>query len=53
MISTWRLRVHRGMGAAVSSAVGIPITVQPWNELARLTQPSVDADALNRESERA
>ena len=35
----------------MSSAVGIPITVQPWNELAWLTDPSVVAEALNREFE--
>jgi len=35
----------------VSSAVGIPITVQPWNELAWLTDPSVVAEALNHEFE--
>jgi len=51
-VRPWFTQIHRGLGAAVSSAVGIPITVQPWNELAWLTDPSVVADALNQEFER-
>ena len=47
----WFTQVHRGLGEAVSSAVGLPITVQPWNELAWLTDPSVVAEALNHEFE--
>jgi len=45
-------RRHHRLASAVSSAMGIPITVQPWNELAWLTDPSVVADALNQEFER-
>ena len=48
-VRPWFTQVHRGLGVAVSSAVGLPITVQPWNELAWLTDPSVVADALNQE----
>ena len=44
-------RRHHRMASALSSATGIPITVQPWNELAWLTDPSVVADALNQEFE--
>jgi hypothetical protein len=51
-VRPWFTQVHRGLGEAVSSAVGLPITVQPWNELAWLTDPSVVADALNQEFER-
>ena len=51
-VRPWFTQTHRGLGAAVSSAVGIPITVQPWDELAWLTDPSVVADALNQEFER-
>ncbi len=47
----WFTQAHRGLASAVSSAVGIPITVQPWNELAWLTDPSVVADALDHEFE--
>jgi hypothetical protein len=50
-VRPWFTQVHRGLGEAVSSAVGLPITVQPWNELAWLTDPSVVADALNQEFE--
>jgi hypothetical protein len=52
-VRPWFTEIHRGLGEAVSSAVGLPITVQPWNELAWLTDPSVVADALNQEFERA
>ena len=45
-------RRHHRMASALSSAAGIPITVQPWDELAWLTDPSVVADALNQEFER-
>src|SRR5665647_2777233 len=45
-------RRHHRMASALSSATGIPITVQPWDELAWLTDPSVVADALNQEFER-
>jgi len=48
-VRPWFTQIHRGLGEAVSSAVGLPITVQPWNELAWLTDPSVVADALNQE----
>jgi hypothetical protein len=51
-VRPWFTQVHRGLASAVSSAIGIPITVQPWNELAWLTDPSVVADALNQEFER-
>jgi len=51
-VRPWFTQIHSGLGAAVSSAVGIPITVQPWDELAWLTDPSVVADALNQEFER-
>jgi hypothetical protein len=44
-------RRHHRMASALSSATGIPITVQPWDELAWLTDPSVVADALNQEFE--
>jgi len=50
-VRPWFTQVHRGLASAVSSAVGIPITVQPWNELAWLTDPSVVAEALNHEFE--
>ena len=40
--------IHESAGLEL----GIPITVQPWNELAWLTDPSVVADALNQEFER-
>jgi hypothetical protein len=46
-VRPWFTHVHRGLGVALSSAVGLPITVQPWNELAWLTDPSVVANALN------
>jgi hypothetical protein len=52
-VRPWFTQVHRGLGEAVSSAVGLPITVQPWNELAWLTDSSVVADALNKEFEQA
>jgi len=45
-------RRHHRMASALSSATGIPTTVQPWDELAWLTDPSVVADALNQEFER-
>ena len=48
-VRPWFTQIHRGLGEAVSSAVGLPITVQPWSELAWLTDPSVVADALNQE----
>jgi len=51
-VKPWLTQGHRGLAVAVSRAVGIPITVQPWNELAWLTDPSVVADALNQEFER-
>lgn len=35
-VRPWFTRGHRGLASAVSSATGIPITVQPWNELAWL-----------------
>ena len=44
-------RRHHRMASALSSATGIPITVQPWDELSWLTDPSVVADALNQEFE--
>lgn len=50
-VRPWFTQVHRGLGEAVSSAVGLPITVQPWNELAWLTDPVVVAEALNHEFE--
>ena len=45
-------RRHHRLASALWSATGIPVTVQPWNELAWLTDPSVVADALNHEFER-
>jgi len=51
-VRPWFTQIHRGLAIAVSSAVGIPLTVQPWNELAWLTDPSIVADALNQEFER-
>ena len=50
-VRPWFTQVHHGLASAVLSAVGIPITVQPWNELAWLTNPSVVAEALNHEFE--
>jgi len=50
-VRPWFTRRHHRLAAALSSATGIPITVQPWNELAWLTDPTVVADALNQEFE--
>ena len=51
-VMPWLTQGHRVFASAVSSAAGIPMTVQPWNELAWLTDPSTVADALNQEFER-
>ena len=51
-VRPWLTQGHRVFASAVSSAAGIPMTVQPWDELAWLTDPSVVADALNQEFER-
>jgi hypothetical protein len=51
-VRPWLTQGHRVFASAVSSAAGIPMTVQPWNDLAWLTDPSVVADALNQEFER-
>jgi hypothetical protein len=50
-VRPWFTRRHQCLASALSSATGIPITVQPWNELAWLTDPSVVADALDQEFE--
>jgi len=36
-VRPWFTRRHQCLASALSSATGIPITVQPWNELAWLT----------------
>jgi hypothetical protein len=38
-VMPWLTQGHRVFASAVSSAAGIPMTVQPWNELAWLTEP--------------
>jgi hypothetical protein len=52
VVMPWLTQGHRVFASAVSSAAGIPMTVQPWKELAWLTDPSIVADALNQEFER-
>lgn len=52
VVRPWFTQGHRGLAVAVSSAIGVPITIQPWNELAWLSNPSIVADALNHEFER-
>lgn len=44
----WFTHMHHRLGSAVAKAVGFPVTVQPWDELAWLTRPSIVADALNQ-----
>ena len=39
VVMPWLTQGHRVFASAVSSAAGIPMTVQPWNELAWLTEP--------------
>jgi hypothetical protein len=51
-VKPWLTQRHRVFASAVSSAAGIPMTVQPWNELAWLTDPTVVADSLNQEFDR-
>jgi hypothetical protein len=51
-VRPWFTRRHHRLASALSSATGIPIAVQPWDDLAWLTDPSVVAEALNLEFER-